>query len=698
MAQRPNSYLNWTPDGSPTKVVQPPANLANQGWLPGMAPPPQYMNWLFYYTDLWIQYLDQLITEGVPDQAMRLLDGGYWSFDKDTGALAWSAPFIIAIPSVPDASNTVPTGSIVIPDGYVAYVDLNNPMVVLGDTHNGTNVVDNISIIDGINTGMAISGPGIPSGTTVLSVGSDSVTISNNATADGTQVTITFAGAGPLTAHVAQSGTFAPQYNQILFARRDGDVVYVGVNASQMLMRDGEFKPLLGSGYFDVYTATAGENLTAGQLVYISPGPSDSGRTAGALYKLDVSATYQSVRGTFAGLVISDFNTSDTAIVVFSGFYSYSGLTAGLDYYADPATPGGITAVQPSALGQKIVPVGFASGSSSLLVTGIGAASQPVQAYAYFYQELVGVGNGTNTSFPLTQPVLNASSLFVFTDGGILPQSQWSLSGSTLTITSAPAIGVRVYVSYVLANQVVVAGMQEPPQPVSGSSTHFKLTGTPTNPAGFQAYINGEILESSEYNLSQVLGVTYIDLVVALAPAQNLYCTYFVPVGGSIVGAQNLGNGVGLYDSVLAAVLRFKSLKAGSNVSVVDNMDGTVTIAATGSGGGVETHGSAVSPIPIDPTVGIVPTTAEDQIWWVQPNAGSGQIPITATPPIAPGTMVGQRLTLKSVASANYLKIPLVSGVDQNGDIDFGVVAGDVAQAVQYTWDDNNWSEDFRRV
>lgn len=58
MASRPSTYINWT-DGSPTKVTQPTNSQQLSGWTIGEPPPFQYMNWLFYILDLWVQWFDQ---------------------------------------------------------------------------------------------------------------------------------------------------------------------------------------------------------------------------------------------------------------------------------------------------------------------------------------------------------------------------------------------------------------------------------------------------------------------------------------------------------------------------------------------------------------------------------------------------------------------------------------------------------------
>jgi hypothetical protein len=655
------------------------------------------MNWLFYIIDQWIQYLDPLVSEGVPDQAMRLLNGGLWSFALSSDTLTWSAPFNIVIPSVPDSANQVNAGSVVVDDGYVAYVNLNAPLVMAGDTQSGSDVIQNLTYLNQVMAGMNVTGPGIPTGTTVLSVGASSITISQNATATADQVSLVFSAAGPITVQTAQSSSFVPTQGQIIFARAAGGVIYLGVNTSQMILRDGEFKPLLGTGYFDVYTGVAGQSLSAGTVVYISPGSSDSGRTQGAFYPLDVSAANASIRGNFAGVVITAATTGNPATVVYSGFYEFPSVTPGLEYYADPSTPGGITSLLPSIPGEKIVPVGYAvpfgsgSNTASLLVSGGSGSSSLVPAYLLFYQEIIGYGNGSKTTFNTTQPVLNASSLFVYVDGLILPMSQWSLTGNMVTLNSAPAVGVQVYVEYVLANQIYVSANQE--VPTVKSSTILQLLGQPPNQSAISLFIDGVILPTSQWSLSIVLGVYTITLDTALAPGQTPYCTYFTPVGGMVSGANNEGSGVGIFDTIVNNILQFKSLVAGANTTITDNHDGTITIASTGGGGSVEVHGSAASPVSINPSVGIAPTTAMEQIWWVQPTT-SGLSPITASPAIAPGSAVGQRLTLKSVASSNYLQIPNGSGTDQNNLINMGPFA----QTITYTWDGTNWSEDSRRV
>ena len=124
MASRPISYPEWVDSGP--LVVQPAANLAATGWAPGIAPDAQNVNWLFGNIDDWIKYLDQITNTSLPQSTIRLINGGLWSFNATTGSLAWSQPANLAMPSIPDSSNAIPTGSVVLNDGQVAYcVDQN---------------------------------------------------------------------------------------------------------------------------------------------------------------------------------------------------------------------------------------------------------------------------------------------------------------------------------------------------------------------------------------------------------------------------------------------------------------------------------------------------------------------------------------------------------------------------------------------
>ena len=301
MATRPSTYLNWT-DGSPSKVVQPPSNFLLQGWQAGQAPPFQYANWQIWLLDQWVQYLDQLTNTGIPDQVMRLINGGLWSFNASSGVLSWSATANIAIASIADSDNALAAGSATLTDGQVAYVTVNMPINVVGTTTNSgpsANVISGMAFTGNISIGMSVTGPGIPSSTTVTGVSSNSVTISNNATSSNTNATYTFANNTALSVTVANNTAFIPQLNTILLARRVGPLIYLGVNATQITIQDGEAKQLF-----------QGDAFTSGTVALANAAQSATVTFANAL----PTANYQ--------VLFSFLNTADLSPIFLEAYVS----------------------------------------------------------------------------------------------------------------------------------------------------------------------------------------------------------------------------------------------------------------------------------------------------------------------------------------------------------------------------------------
>jgi hypothetical protein len=118
----------------------------------------------------------------------------------------------------------------------------------------------------------------------------------------------------------------------------------------------------------------AGENLSVGNLVYISTGTgNDSGRTSGRAYKTDAS---NDDRVEVIGFVSKAASTGNAVEIQTSGLITgLSGLTAGQMYYASPSTPGAITSTPPSTGGQWIVAIGVAYNSTSLVLNPVASAS-----------------------------------------------------------------------------------------------------------------------------------------------------------------------------------------------------------------------------------------------------------------------------------------------------------------------------------
>jgi hypothetical protein len=103
-------------------------------------------------------------------------------------------------------------------------------------------------------------------------------------------------------------------------------------------------------------TAVAGENLSAGQYVYIKAAD-------GKLYKAVWSAGgVQAI-----GFVLASFPSAATATYYDGGQNtSVSGLTAGVRYYGDPSTAGGVTLTVPTGAGVLAQFLGYAASTTAI--------------------------------------------------------------------------------------------------------------------------------------------------------------------------------------------------------------------------------------------------------------------------------------------------------------------------------------------
>ena len=378
MATKPNVFLNWTGGLTPSQIVQPPPSKQAVGWLEGEAPAYEYMNWLFYITDIWIQYFEAILGSNFTPN-IRFLSAGLFGYVNSTGVLTWTAPINLSVPSLPDSYNQIAAGSVTLTDGQIAYVTPNVPFTTTGSITNMSTQITGLGSVQGIEVGYQIIGAGIPSGTTVSSISGTNVIMSAQATATTSGEEITFSSNASLSVTVATNASYIPSSGDLIIARRANSVVFVGINESGMKLQDGEIKPFLGVGYGATYLGTAGENLTAGNAVYISP--SGDGRTTGDLYQVDASASGGAFRHIFLGFVKTAATTSNPAVVITDGLVNFpsASLVPGTIYYANPSTPGGITVTKPSALNQWIIPVGIALSTTQLMTNAASLGSLATQ-------------------------------------------------------------------------------------------------------------------------------------------------------------------------------------------------------------------------------------------------------------------------------------------------------------------------------
>lgn len=696
---RPSTYLNWT-DGAPRKVIEPAAPFLLEGFDPGEAPPAQYFNWALYITDQWIQYLDALTNTGVPDQAIRLINGGFWSFNMTTQAFAWTEDANIAIPGTPDSANDLPAGSVTLQDGYIAYIDITLPILANGSALNGTNAITGMNFTGNLTVGMRVIGPGVPPSTTIIGVSSTGVTLSNNFTSDETNQTFYFSTTNSLTMLVAESDTFLPSFGTLIIARRVGEIVYVGVNATQFVLQDGESKEIGKTGFLQTYAnVLAGENLSQGDAVYISiGGGGDGGRTAGKAYRLDCSAGNPQ-RSYFAGFVLSDVSSGAAVHLTFSGVITKSGLTPGAIYFGSDVSVGQIVTPRPTSTGASIMPVGIAISTTLLLLTNSEGLPGLPQNESLLQDDSLGVGDGSTTSFVTSVPPINKQSTLVFIDGNKVDPTAFSLAGSTITFSTAPAIGQVVEAQYVTANALSISMAQE--TPTTSDRITWNLSGIPLNKGATMVFIDGQKLEPSGFNL--VLGVSSASIVLtggALPLGQVLEAVYFANLasggGGSVTGATNLGSGgVGIYSGLVAGVLQLLSIKAGSNISITTDGLGNIIVAATGAGGGYtkQVYGSPGTPASFAPASGLTPGAENEQTWILSTTPqGGGQLFVSASSQIANGTVVGQRLNLRGIDTVNYYTFVNLSNLNINGPCNL-----DSNQCLILEWDGTIWYEITRR-
>lgn len=151
----------------------------------------------------------------------------------------------------------------------------------------------------------------------------------------------------------------------------NGQIVYATDEKAMYQVVDGE---LVGIGGAGIVKLTAGENISALDLVYISTGTgNDSGRTAGRIYKVDAS---NDDRVEVLGFATKPITSGAIGEVQVSGnLKGFVGLTPGKIYYASASSPGAITLTPPSTNGQWVVAVCLASTATEIVINPVSSAS-----------------------------------------------------------------------------------------------------------------------------------------------------------------------------------------------------------------------------------------------------------------------------------------------------------------------------------
>lgn len=125
------------------------------------------------------------------------------------------------------------------------------------------------------------------------------------------------------------------------------------------------------SALIEVSTATAGENISAGDAVYLSDG--GGSRTAGRWYRTDADFTYASSEAPFVGVATAAITSGQNGTVVILGLVTLAGpFSPGTAYYAS-ASAGATTATAPT----NTRVVGTAQSTTAFLVSPFNAYRIP---------------------------------------------------------------------------------------------------------------------------------------------------------------------------------------------------------------------------------------------------------------------------------------------------------------------------------
>jgi len=109
-------------------------------------------------------------------------------------------------------------------------------------------------------------------------------------------------------------------------------------------------------------------------------------------------------------------------------------------------------------------------------------------------------GDNSTTAFSMSQSINNENNLQVYINGVYQSKDTYSTSGSTLTLTTAPATGAKVEVVHI--KPVDVTSMTSDLFTGDDSTTAFDLTATPSAAGKTMVFIQGVYQEKSTYSIS----------------------------------------------------------------------------------------------------------------------------------------------------------------------------------------------------
>ena len=174
------------------------------------------------------------------------------------------------------------------------------------------------------------------------------------------------------------------------------------------------------------------------------------------------------------------------------------------------------------------------------------------------------VGTGSQTAFTLNTTVNEENMTFVFLEGIYQDKSTYSISGSTLTFTTAPQTGYNIEVMVLGAISASTNALYTDTFTGDGSTTDYALGITPVDLNAIEVYLNGL------YQNVSTLTLTGNTVTFATAPPSG------VVIEIRSVGFLNSGG-----------TLAPATLTGGTGINVTTNSPNNFTIANT-LGGGID--------------------------------------------------------------------------------------------------------------
>ena len=154
-------------------------------------------------------------------------------------------------------------------------------------------------------------------------------------------------------------------------------------------------------------------------------------------------------------------------------------------------------------------------------------------------EQQIFAGTGSQTDFTLTTAPATENNLLVFIDGVFQAQDSYSVSGTTLTFSTAPVSG-RVITVYHVRSSVSGANMIVDSMTGDGSDTTLTLSVAPVSVNNIQVYFDGVYQAKSNYSVSgtTLTFTTAPPSGVAVEAITHTQTSVNVPVDGTITPAK----------------------------------------------------------------------------------------------------------------------------------------------------------------